>query len=164
MCWWTDFGLHVKDINTLRNLAVLMAQQYKIITKHDLMSISDEMKTPIPHSINHDDRPKFVAVIATILGDDTTTKYTASVDIAKRLSEIKVEDKSDGKWTMLAKSIILSSEEIAREKKDKHYTMPDETARLVKQFAIVYTNAVITYIEKGPVGLFTIDYVLAELG
>lgn len=164
MCWWSNFGIHIKDVETLRNLAVFMGQQYKVTTKHDLTSIADDKKTPIPHSINHDDRPKFVAVIATILGD-TTYPYIKSAEAAAKLAEYTTSEKDEDLGSVLAKSIIASSQGIAREKTGKSdYAIPTETAILIKKFSVAYVNAVKKYIETGPEGLFTIDYLFAELG
>jgi hypothetical protein len=163
MCWWVDFSIHIKDTDSLRNLAVFIGQHYKAITKHDLKSILDEKKTPIPHSINHHDRPNIVAVIATILGD-VTKPYPDAIKAAAALEGYDVDEKVAEKSAILAKNIITFAQEIAKAKSKKDdYDVPEKTKALIKKFAAALTVAICKYVETGPEGSFTIDYLNTEL-
>lgn len=192
MCWWTNFGMHVKDKESLRNIFVFITDHYRTIMGEDLTMFKSKNNVQIPHCIDNDEKPLFVAVIAHLLGDDIKVHdenikelYLRSIKMAESLHEYKCKN-DNGKD--LANRIIMASQLIARrkidaeetkrkklesvdkeeaekeaEKKDE-YVLPIALQENIHKYAAALTEAIVQYRKMGPEGCFKIKFLYQELG
>jgi hypothetical protein len=162
MCWWCGFKQHIKTEDDCRNLSALIFQQYRSAAGVPLLSIkSNGKKTQIPHSICHDERCSFVAIIASIIGEPPSTGFDESVKFAEKLKSHTVDKKDADESAVLSDSIIsavCATANIATNKLD------NDIANRIRVYAAVINSSMRAYITTGPEGSYGVQYLINALG
>jgi hypothetical protein len=160
MCWWTQFKLHIRSKDDCRNLSALIFQQYKTVAKETLISIIDIKKTPLPHTIPHDDRCLFVAIIAAIIDEQPSDGFGKCIEFAEMLKKYKADKKDIDESEILCASIIQALC-IAASATIKKYSMSSDTENHIRNYSAAVNAAIRSYIDAGSVGSFGVKYLLS---
>jgi hypothetical protein len=153
MCWWTQFGDRIKNVDDCRNLSAIIFQHYKGIIGTPLQSIVNRNNVKIPHFINHYDRRDFISIIAVIVGDDKEEKtFDTTREAVERLKKYEPLYSDIRDSEMLAKILSIYVT------KDSENTLPDSICSMLQLFAAAVTASMRAYNKTGPDGLYSIKY------
>ena len=160
MCWWRNFSKFICSEEHCRNKSAMFFQLYKLISNHMLLSIKSKTKVPIPHTIDHDERCDFVAILAIIIGEPPEEKFENCFLMADAL-KYYVADKADlDDGNIIAKSICIS---LMVKKEGKEYTIDKDIVTRIHVYEAAVVASIKLYLEQGPIGSFGPQYLLEVL-
>ena len=177
MCWWVDRKeekrskdktvsiLHIPDNDSCRNLVVFIFQHYKLTVGEDMSSILSKVPTNFPHTMDHDDRCDFAAIIASIVGENPPEQFNRCILAAAALKNYKPDKKYIENSALLTQMLTIALS-LTHRKIDKQYELPIDIKNHIILFAAAITEAINNYQktgDKNPVGAFSTKYLYAIL-
>jgi hypothetical protein len=161
MCWWTGYKIHITGPETCRNIVAIIFNQYGISAGEKMQSIKSEEKEPLPHTISHDERCEFAAIVAAIVGEPPDKGFDQCIKAAEELKKYKPSKKTMDMAVPLAK--LIEEAVSAAPKKEKEGYELDEK---IKIHLLAYASAIIDSFEaykktgngNAPVGSYSLKY------
>jgi hypothetical protein len=160
MCWWVQFSKFISSEDHCRNISALFFQQYKLTAKHALSSIKRKHKIPIPHTIDHDERCDFVAILAIIIDEPPEDGFEECFVMAEKLKHYVPNMADIEEAGIIAESVVLS---LTAKKDGKEYPIGKDLVIRVHMYIASIVAAIKLYLATGPTGSFGPQYLLEVL-
>ena len=147
MCWWTDYGTHIKDDDDCRNIVAFIFNQYTDMSGTRMQSVSSNIKNVNPHTIDHDERCEFAAMVATIVGEPPKTEFDKTVAAVKKLKKYRPKKKDIKDSAVLSLYIIAAMEKHPKKYNDD-YQLADDTKVIIRKFAAAVCSSMRAYLSE----------------
>lgn len=147
MCWWKEYKLYIKNKDTCRNFVALIMRQYHITTGNKMTSVVSKEGTRDPHTIDHEERCGFAAIIAAIVGEPPNCGFDKCIEAAAALKKYKPCDESIKDGAMLTKLLVNAMA------KDDECDLSDDIKMNMAIFSAAIIDSFKSYNKTGKAGV-----------